>query len=391
MQINDKSLNEWTIDDIMTLIGDEQWRESSTIDYKREFKARDEGFKKDVCAFANAQGGYLFMGIDEDDGLATAVAGIENVGIDSFNLGISNALSSSIEPSRPAYESHLIPMENNKCVLIIHVFEGYDKPYRVRNEGRFWIRGNAGNEVMSYLVIEEMFLRTNAQKDKLGQMIDARLSFLKEPNNPLYIQYHGSPFLALHFMPLSSISGHEKRYPIKNYFENSDALFGLEGTEAGRLFKAAQSKINMDGLVKFSAGGGKMSHIQLFWNGIVELASNRSFSEGRGAIAAPHFRADLMCGVIPGLVSAVIGYYETIGMNEPFSTVLSIENAGGYLASVSPRLSATIDRARLRTLAVRIGEKSADAVQADIDALLDEFGYLIGINNFHAVETRSRG
>lgn len=169
MLINDKPLAEWTIDDINTLIGDEQWRESSTIDYKREFKARDEGFKKDVCAFANAQGGYLFMGIDEDNGLATSIVGIDDVGIDDYNLSISNALSSSIEPSRPVYESHLIPLENKKCILIIHVLEGCDKPYRVRNEGRFWIRGNAGNEVMSYMVLQDMFLRTNAQKERLQQ------------------------------------------------------------------------------------------------------------------------------------------------------------------------------------------------------------------------------
>ena len=170
MQINDKNLNEWTLDDIHTLLGDEQWRESSTIDYKREFKARDEGFKKDVCAFANAQGGYLFMGLDEDNGLATSIVGIDDVGIDDYNLSISNALSSSIEPSRPAYESHLISLENKKCILIIHVLEGDDKPYRVRNEGRFWIRGNAGNEVMSYMVLQDMFLRTNARKETLQQI-----------------------------------------------------------------------------------------------------------------------------------------------------------------------------------------------------------------------------
>lgn len=170
MQINDKNLNEWTLDDINTLLCDEQWRESSTIDYKREFKARDEGFKKDVCAFANAQGGYLFMGLDEDDGLATSIVGIEDIGIDDYNLSISNALSSSIEPSRPDYESHLIQLENKKCILIIHIFEGNEKPYRVRNEGRFWIRGNAGNELMSYMVLQDMFLRTNALKERFQKI-----------------------------------------------------------------------------------------------------------------------------------------------------------------------------------------------------------------------------
>jgi hypothetical protein len=70
-------------------------------------------------------------------------------------------------------------------------------------------------------------------------------------------------------------------------------------------------------------------------------------------------------------------------MNEPFSAELSIENAGGYPMYINNLLTATIDRDQLRTFAVRVDAKSEDAVQAAIDSLLDEFGYLIGINDFH--------
>jgi hypothetical protein len=388
MQINDKSLSEWTIDDIKTLIGDEQWRESSALDYKREFKARDEGFKKDVCAYANARGGYLFIGLDEDNGLATAVVGIDDIGIDDFNLSISNALASSVEPSRPEYESHVIPLGNGKCILIIRVFEGYDKPYRVRNEGRFWIRGNAGNETMSYMAIEEMFLRKNAQKDRLQQMLDTRLSFLGQHHNPPHLLYDNQPFLAFHFVPLSAVSGHDTRYPIKDFFDTPDVLFKVSDPAAAAQFKDDESKINMDGLVKYrydeDGSGGGRSHVQLFWNGIVEAASNRSFVTAGDFGSETVFNAARMREIVPGLLRAAAGFYTVIGMHEPFSAVLSIENAAGVPVSIDEASTVNMDRVQLRTLPVRVDDIGENALREAGDALLDEFGYLIGINNYHS-------
>lgn len=378
--INNKPMSEWTLEELMVLLGDEQWRESATIDYKCEFRASDEGFKKDVCAFANAQGGYLFFGIGEDDGVPVEIAGIENVGLDKFNLAISNALSASIEPSRPAYESHVIPVGENLCVLIVHVFEGVSKPYRVRSEGRFWIRGNAGNEFMSYKTIEDLFLRTNMQKDKLQQIVDSRVGYLQREGALSALEYRQRPMFAAHFIPISVVSEHEKRYPLRDLFGKAGALFVPEGEAFGKLFDCPAAQINMDGLMKLGEERDAPRHIQLFWNGMVEMAATGLFQDQNGA---GRFDPSRVVALVPQMLEEVLRHYARIEMEEPFYCVLSLENAAGWRA-LCPRwdISAELDRERLRAYPVRLEDRSEAAVTKAAREILDEFGYLIGESGF---------
>lgn len=380
MLINNKPMSEWTLEELMVLLGDEQWRESATIDYKCEFRASDEGFKKDVCAFANAQGGYLFFGIGEDDGVPVEIAGIENVGLDKFNLAISNALSASIEPSRPAYESHVIPVGENLCVLIVHVFEGVSKPYRVRSEGRFWIRGNAGNEFMSYKTIEDLFLRTNMQKDKLQQIVDSRVGYLQREGALSVLEYRQRPMFAAHFIPISVVSEHEKRYPLRDLFGKAGALFVPEGEAFGKLFDCPAAQINMDGLMKLGEDRHAPRHIQLFWNGMVEMAATGLFQDQNGA---GRFDPSRVVALVPQMLEEVLRHYARIEMEEPFYCVLSLENAAGWRA-LCPRwdISAELDRERLRAYPVRLEDRSEAAVTKAAREILDEFGYLIGESGF---------
>jgi len=381
--INNKPMSEWTLEELMVLLGDEQWRESATIDYKCEFRASDEGFKKDVCAFANAQGGYLFFGIGEDDGVPVEIAGIENVGLDKFNLAISNALSASIEPSRPAYESHVIPVGENLCVLIVHVFEGVSKPYRVRSEGRFWIRGNAGNEFMSYKTIEDLFLRTNMQKDKLQQIVDSRVGYLQREGALSALEYRQRPMFAAHFIPISVVSEHEKRYPLRDLFGKAGALFVPEGEAFGKLFDCPAAQINMDGLMKLGEERDAPRHIQLFWNGMVEFGTAALFRQTKEAFFQSTFDPSIVVRLVPEMLGATFDYYRQIQMDEPVYIILSIENAAGWRAvCLHWGIDTVVDRSRLRAYPVRIDDRSAQAVASAAREILDEFGYLIGESDF---------
>ena len=378
--INNKPMSEWTLEELSVLLGDEQWRESATIDYKCEFRASDEGFKKDVCAFANAQGGYLFFGIGEDDGVPVEIAGIENVGLDKFNLAISNALSASVEPIRPAYESHVVPIDNTLCVLIVHVFEGVNKPYRVRNEGRFWIRGNAGNENMSYKTIEDMFLRTSVQKDKLQQLIDGRMAYLQRESAPAALRYGTRPMFAAHFIPISVVSGHEKRYPLRSLFSQVNEVFIPTGEAFKTLFNCPAAQINMDGLMKLGGESRSARHIQLFWNGMVELATDRLFRQEEQPQC---FDPAILVSLVAEMLGTTFHHYAQIQMNEPVYILLSIENAAGWHAVCTDwDISAEVDRARLRTYPVRVDDRSMQAMLNAAREILDEFGYLIGESDF---------
>ena len=74
--INGKKVSEWSFSDLQDILDNEDYRENDYLDYKKTFeyfdipkenKTQRDGAKaelrKDICAFANAQGGYLIFGI----------------------------------------------------------------------------------------------------------------------------------------------------------------------------------------------------------------------------------------------------------------------------------------------------------------------------------------
>ena len=98
--------------------------------YKTEFKVTlhtPQAFAKSVCAFTNARGGNLFVGID-DSGVP---AGISNK---SNELAIIEKAFSLLLP-KPDIKV-LIFSFKEKDILYIEVKEGPNKPYYVR-EGNF--------------------------------------------------------------------------------------------------------------------------------------------------------------------------------------------------------------------------------------------------------------
>ncbi len=52
---------------------------------------------KDISAFANAFGGHLILGIEEQDGLPTAIPGIANVNPDDVILRLEQLIRTGIE------------------------------------------------------------------------------------------------------------------------------------------------------------------------------------------------------------------------------------------------------------------------------------------------------
>ena len=86
--INGKSFLSCVESDLLVLLDNEDYRENEYIDYKLSFafleiekgKEREKKkieFKIDVCSFANADGGYLIFGIQDNNGCASAIKGID--------------------------------------------------------------------------------------------------------------------------------------------------------------------------------------------------------------------------------------------------------------------------------------------------------------------------
>jgi hypothetical protein len=85
MPFADKGPSQITKADILALIGNEP--EGRIIDYKRDLIGNSDGDKKeflyDISSFANTQGGYLVIGVEERGGIPSKIVGLANVNTDN--------------------------------------------------------------------------------------------------------------------------------------------------------------------------------------------------------------------------------------------------------------------------------------------------------------------
>ncbi len=100
--------------------------EGQRLEFKMKVKF-PEKIIKELVAFANSEGGHLFVGV-ADDG---QIEGSKFVDEDQFLL--EKAISNYCYPAF-TYHVYRIPLENGRAVLVYHVFESIDKPHFVQLE-----------------------------------------------------------------------------------------------------------------------------------------------------------------------------------------------------------------------------------------------------------------
>jgi len=100
--------------------------EGQRLEFKMKVKF-PEKIIKELVAFANSDGGHLFVGV-ADDG---QIEGSKFVDEDQFLL--EKAISAYCFPAF-TYHVYRIPLENGRAVLVYHVFESVDKPHFVQLE-----------------------------------------------------------------------------------------------------------------------------------------------------------------------------------------------------------------------------------------------------------------
>ncbi len=102
------------------------YQESETVELKRIVT---EDIKKEIIAFANTDGGKLYVGIDDDG----SVVGLENP--DGTALQISNIVRNTIKPDVTMFLHYETIDENGKKIVAVDVQRGTDRPYYVAKKG----------------------------------------------------------------------------------------------------------------------------------------------------------------------------------------------------------------------------------------------------------------
>lgn len=106
-------------------------------DSSRQFKQNItnlDSLAAEMAAFANADGGVIFIGVDNDG----SIPGLTFSDVSRINQIISNAASQHIK-SPLTVKTENIPVDNNRLVIVLTIPKGQDKPYFDRN-GVIWLK-----------------------------------------------------------------------------------------------------------------------------------------------------------------------------------------------------------------------------------------------------------
>lgn len=193
--INGKQIIDCNLEDLQIIIDNSDYRENEYIDYKAMFSVDQYSkgdtkqeekiaeFRSDICALANASGGYLFLGIAEEKGVPQYLCGIDikDDNPDKFELRLKNYLQ-KIEPRIPNCKFRFIPLENGKHIVIILVLHDAFAPYlHLEDEKNYRAYKRVGNGKMpiAYTELKRMFVQSVALEKEIEKFRKERIEYFR--------------------------------------------------------------------------------------------------------------------------------------------------------------------------------------------------------------------
>lgn len=172
---SNKSFDEITFVDIQNIIKTQE-HESQTLEYKKQSYRIDDPqtrnkeiyeLLKDVSSFANADGGYIIIGIKQKDnklGVPEKIVNVENVAEeqDRINKLCLDHIQPRISNLRIIVKEGIDDNEN-KQVILIGIPPRVSEPHYItfNDLNQVWIRYNSTKRTMSPTEIQKAILETN--------------------------------------------------------------------------------------------------------------------------------------------------------------------------------------------------------------------------------------
>lgn len=156
--------------------------ESELVEFKHRV-SHPEKVIREVVAFANAKGGNLIIGVD-DDGRMT---GLKHADDDHYLL--NKAIDELCRPTIQ-YTSRIIPISEKRSIIHYYIFEGEEKPYyaflhKKHRYGKAFMRVDdrsvqASPEIRKILKLTQ---RSDGGHIKYGNHEQALFNYLKDHND----------------------------------------------------------------------------------------------------------------------------------------------------------------------------------------------------------------
>jgi hypothetical protein len=242
-------------------------QEGPHLDFKRDLPAAWDDrpkvkFIADVTAFANAGGGDIIFGMDEDaDAQAAAVVPQTLASADEEVRRIQDFILNLAEPRLPGTQVHALPVTVGGAsghVVIVRVPQSWAGPHRCKPNLHYYVRGGLRNRQLDVPEIRGLFLRSETQAERVRDFRTDRLGKILSGEAPHRLV--PGPLLVVHFVPIQAALGLVRVDPV---LYSTDRTLPLLGTTGGL------SRLNLDGAlcVRNPNPQGTHGYSQLFRNG----------------------------------------------------------------------------------------------------------------------------
>jgi len=387
LPLYDMPLSQVTGEVLTSLVADEV-REDRQIEYKEELPAtspRDKmEFLGDVSAFANTIGGDVVYGVREkrDDngqqtGIPEEICGLEGVNLDALTLRLDSILRDGLDPRLPPIQYQVVPVAENRTVVILRVPRSWRSPHMIRNEGWFYGRSSAGKFRMDVLQLREAFLQSELTLERARGFRHDRLDSIERGDTPVPLPE--GPKIALHIVPLTAFDARAS-VDVHRVAEDPTRMMPIFGQEIGW-----GHRYNFDGFLTFRPGTEhpvSRTYTQLFRTGAIEATTTSFFDPAQRVIYARAYE--------PEIVRAVERYLnlETmLGVGPPLVVMLSLVGVRGYTMWLPPDYDypshGGIERDTLvapEQLVEELSAPPAQILRRSFDAVWNACGYPRSLN-----------
>jgi hypothetical protein len=347
-----KPLSEITITDLQELI-ELGVQESKEIEYKEYLDLSTDAnnhkskFVGEVTSFANAQGGDLIVGLPDDDGTPSKVAGIPlDKGIDHTLEQWASVLRRQTDPSLPtaAFDIEAIPVEDEQAVVITRIERIWRAPHRVALNDRFYGRSPSGKVRLDTGELRRRFRESEQRSEQAQEFCADRIARIQARETPVPLL--DGPILALHVVPFTAFTPGEEID-----VEQASVLKKGAPRLLGPRPEGKRERHTLEGLVTciLDPEDEQPAYTLTFRSGAIEAVVTELFQSTTDTHNRPSIQGSELRNALEATLPRFCRFLIRQDVRPPFAVFLTVIGATGYTVQHRSGKGSAHTRPRCRT------------------------------------------
>ncbi len=325
-------VSENSAENLQSLI-DDGVREGKKIEFKRDLPGNRREDRKeflaDVSSFANTNGGFLIIGMDENDGIASELTGVPGTDLDSHIQRFENIIRSNIEPRLSGVEIHPVELDDDCVAIVLYIPRGWNRPYVVDHDGhwRFYGRNTAGKYPLDVQEVKSHAIHSQVFAEKVRRFREDRLSNIISNETPVAL--HEGARIVIHAVPADAYES-DRVISVRDIYELQRTNSGVRLTWPFS-YSSAGDAPNLDGLVTYSTvGDAKAAYVQVFRNGSIEAVDGYILNQHPSDSDPPMIHPREVEKRIVEQSGRTVDLLRQFGIDAPIAIMLSMIGVGGF-------------------------------------------------------------